>query len=377
VFKPDPDENKVDAKIEEEQKKEEDLARSRIAQKHAAHGGAGGFLGKAVSDVRIVRNGFSQQFEGGTILVRDANKATAFEVHGPIAAKYFELGGPSGFLGFPTSDERDPFGLEAGRMSTFQGGTIFWRRDAPEAFEVHGAIGRKYALPLARTLGYPGTDETPTSDGVGRFNQFERGHPDIGPHEVHGAIRARYQQLGFERSELGYPTSDEQDMPGGKVSHFEFGRIEFTAQTGAREFFTFSPRRVSVRGEVIANEDDFGPLLTSSIKTANVPVDVVVILDRLKVPVGVVHVRQPVEDEVRIELDLEAQALPGNRVRVNGEARFFEGDSAQTQDLEDRRSIDVIVRNGATESVFLELDNDEALSLDNAFIDLRVSNIDA
>jgi uncharacterized protein with LGFP repeats len=51
-------------------------------------------------------------------------------------------------------------------------------------------------------------------------------------HEVHGAIRDKWQQMG-ERSELGYPTSDEHDMPGGRVSNFERGEIRWTPQGGA------------------------------------------------------------------------------------------------------------------------------------------------
>ena len=55
-------------------------------------------------------------------------------------------------------------------------------------------------------LGYPVTDESGTPDHVGRFNHFEGGSiywtPQTGAHEVHGAIRALWASLGWERSGL-------------------------------------------------------------------------------------------------------------------------------------------------------------------------------
>src|SRR5215217_2041652 len=74
-------------------------------------------------------------------------------------------------------------------------------------------------------LGQPLTDELGTPDGLGRFNHFQGGSiywtPETGAHEVHGAIRDKWASMGFERSLLRYPTSDEQDAPGGRISHFE------------------------------------------------------------------------------------------------------------------------------------------------------------
>lgn len=55
-----------------------------------------------------------------------------------------------------------------------------------------------------------------------------------GAHEVHGAILDLWASLGFERSRLGYPTSDETDMPGGRVSHFEHGQIRWTQNGGPK-----------------------------------------------------------------------------------------------------------------------------------------------
>jgi uncharacterized protein with LGFP repeats len=82
------------------------------------------------------------------------------------------------------------------------------------------------------------TSETPTPDGVGRFNHFSKGGsiywtPSTGAHGVWGGIRQRWQALGWERSYLGYPRSSEYDIPGGRRSDFQRGYVTWTAQTGS------------------------------------------------------------------------------------------------------------------------------------------------
>jgi uncharacterized protein with LGFP repeats len=120
-----------------------------------------------------------------------------------------------------------------GHVQDFDNGSIYW---SPEtgAHEVHGAIRDKYGQ-TRKWIGYPTTDETGCPDGVGRFNHFEHGSiywtPETGAHEVHGAIRDKWQELGWERSKLRYPTSDEHDISGGRASNFQGGEIQWT-QTG-------------------------------------------------------------------------------------------------------------------------------------------------
>lgn len=89
-------------------------------------------------------------------------------------------------------------------------------------------------------LGKPLTDELKTPDGIGRFNRFQGGFiywtPKTGAHEIHGAIRDKWAALGFEKSWLGYPISDEEKFPeGGRVSSFQRGAIYWWPDTGAIE----------------------------------------------------------------------------------------------------------------------------------------------
>ena len=48
---------------------------------------------------------------------------------------------------------------------------------------------------------------------------------------MQGAIRQQWAALGWERGPLGYPTTDEHDIPGGRASNFQGGEIQWT-QTG-------------------------------------------------------------------------------------------------------------------------------------------------
>jgi len=103
------------------------------------------------------------------------------------------------------------------------------------------AIDQKYAE-LGGPGGFLGTptgDETGTPDGVGRFRHFQGGSiywtPDTGAHEVHGAIRDKWASLGWERSYLGYPITDEHDCGSGRCSDFQNGTISWTPQGGSQD----------------------------------------------------------------------------------------------------------------------------------------------
>jgi uncharacterized protein with LGFP repeats/methionine-rich copper-binding protein CopC len=159
----------------------------------------------------------------------------AHEIHGAIADTWFRLGGDRSALGYPTSNELGtPDGR--GRYNTFERGSVYWTASTG-AHEVRGAIRDTWVrLGAEGALGYPLTDELGTPDGRGRFNHFERGSvywtPTTGAHEVHGAIRDYWASIGWERSWLGYPVSDEYGVPGGRANDFEFGRVRWDAGTG-------------------------------------------------------------------------------------------------------------------------------------------------
>ena len=210
-----------------------------IRGRYLALGGPGGFLGFPLTDETATPGaaGRYNDFAGGSLYW--STGTGAHEVHGAIRGRYLAFGGPAGFLGFPVTDETAT-PAAAGRYNDFAGGSIYWSAGT-WAHEVHGAIRGRY-LELggpSGVLGFPVTDETGTPDGVGRYNHFTGSSiywsPATGAHEVYGAIRAQWAALGWERSRLGYPTSGEYGITGGRRNDFQHGSILWHAASGRTE----------------------------------------------------------------------------------------------------------------------------------------------
>lgn len=131
--------------------------------------------------------------------------------------------------------------LSAGSVQQFQRGSIY-HSGATGAHEVHGAIRDRWSgLGWENgALGYPGTDELGTPDGVGRFNHFNGSGgagsiywtPHTGAHAVYGSIRDTWNALGSERGRLGYPVAGEYDVPQGRATDFQGGTVTWDRATG-------------------------------------------------------------------------------------------------------------------------------------------------
>jgi uncharacterized protein with LGFP repeats len=211
-----------------------------IDDKYAKLGGSGGVLGQPTSSEEGLADGRGRRrgYQNGWIYWSPVTGACA--VYGRIGQTWGGLGLESGFLGYPVTDETGTLDGR-GRYNHFQKGSIYWTSQS-DAHEIHGLIREKWAsLGWERSfLGYPITDETSAPDGRGRYNHFQGGSvywtPETNAHEVHGAIRDKWSALGWERSFLGYPVSDELATPGpGRYSQFQGGAIHWTPYTGPRE----------------------------------------------------------------------------------------------------------------------------------------------
>ncbi len=164
-------------------------------------------------------------------------------VKGRIRDKFQQLGWELGVLGYPTTDETaTPDGV--GRYNHFlKNGwysSIYWT-PTTDAHSVQGEIRKKWAaLGWENGLGYPVNDEDGTPDGIGRFNHFLKGQAyssiyytvATGAHNVQGEIRKRWVALGWEKSYLRYPTSDEYVYGAGWRSDFQGGYITWAQATG-------------------------------------------------------------------------------------------------------------------------------------------------
>ncbi len=156
------------------------------------------------------------------------------EIHGANLAKYLELGG-HGRFGPPTTDEtRTPDG--AGRYNHFElGASVYWT-PGTGAHGIWGGIRATWSRLGWETgpMGYPTTDETITPDRIGRYNHFTKAasiywSPRTGAHEIYGRIRERWSALGWENSYLGYPTTGEFGVSGGRQNNFQFGYTRWNA----------------------------------------------------------------------------------------------------------------------------------------------------
>ena len=207
-------------------------------------GGDLGNLGPAISpDLPTpFRPGAYQVFNAGSIYWSAATGA--WDVHGLIRDDWASLGYENSALGFPTSDENQLAGSAV--FQTFEGGLAYYAPGVG-AHEVRGAILGEYAaLGYENSaLGFPITNELTAPDGTGRFEVFEHGSiywsPSTGAHEISGDILAKWGAIGYERSILGYPTTDEVAVPGGRKTDFLLGTITDTDAGGPLVTRFFAP----------------------------------------------------------------------------------------------------------------------------------------
>ncbi|MGY1771998.1 hypothetical protein [Blastococcus sp. SYSU D00813] len=210
-----------------------------ILERYRASGGPAGVHGYPVTGERSTPGGRGRynHFETGSIYWSPTTGAHS--VLGAIRDRWAQLGWERGPLGFPvTSDRATPH--RPGSFTVFEAGSVYWSRDTG-AHAVVGAIRDEWGRLGWEDglLGFPRTDERSTPGGRGRYNHFETGSiywsPTTGAHAVLGVIRDRWAQLGWERGLLGFPVTGEQVTPNrqGIASHFERGSIYWSSRSGA------------------------------------------------------------------------------------------------------------------------------------------------
>jgi uncharacterized protein with LGFP repeats len=214
-----------------------------VLAKYLAFGGHAK-LGPPTSDTASTPDGAGQYNHfvnnGNVGSIYFTTATGAHVLYGEIRKRWVALDYERG-LGYPTTDEAGtPDGV--GRYNHFvkgaNVGSIYYT-NATGAHALYGEIRKKFAaLDYERGLGYPTTDEAGTPDGVGRYNHFSLGHSiyytvATGAHAVKGEIRKRWAALGWERSYLHYPRTDEYVTNGVYRSDFQGGYITFTLSGGA------------------------------------------------------------------------------------------------------------------------------------------------
>ncbi|MDR0959059.1 MAG: N-acetylmuramoyl-L-alanine amidase [Propionibacteriaceae bacterium] len=206
-------------------------------------GGPTSFLGfPTSSEITTTADGVFQTFVNGRIYWT-ANTG-AYSVHGAILQTYVSLGSTASFLGYPTSQEIAVNGnSDEGVYQQFEGGRIYWS-PSTGSYRLHGAIGTTYEADQGPQsyLGYPVSEEVPVRDGarnmIGVHQDFQGGRiywsDETGAHHIHGGILVRYLALGGAPSYLGFPTTEEIATDKGVYQEFAGGRIYWSEDTAAQ-----------------------------------------------------------------------------------------------------------------------------------------------
>lgn len=189
-------------------------------------------FGACTTEEYEVGSGVAQEFRGGRMFWSPETGAQG--VWGAILARYLEVGGPTGELGFPTTSEYiTPDGR--GRYVHFQNGSIYWTPETGAQLisggfkGFWGGIGWETGV-----LGYPTTAEYAAGNGV--MQDFEGGYltgtSEHGVVETHGQIARLYRELGGGASWLGLATNNEIRLTAGAFSPFAEGNIYWSPATG-------------------------------------------------------------------------------------------------------------------------------------------------
>jgi LGFP repeat len=158
-----------------------------------------------------------------------------------IDIKYAQLIKANPWIGAPrTAEQSCPDGV--GRFRHYQGASIYWS-PTTGAQLIYGLIRDKWAaLGWERSpLGYPTTDELNAGSGKGRFNNFQNGtiiwkYEAKAAFAVYGRIYAKWGTTKWDTGFLGFPVTDELGTPDqvGRFNHFEGGSIYWTPNTDAK-----------------------------------------------------------------------------------------------------------------------------------------------
>lgn len=197
---------------------------------------ANNWIGDCLTGEYPVAGGVAQDYRFGRIF--NSGSTGTHPVAGRIGGAYQGAGGPAGVLGLPTTDE---VGLAdgRGRFNHFQKGSIYWTPQTG-AHAVSGPILDEWSKQgwERGPLGYPTADQMKTPGKEGLVQGFEIGamywSPQTGTNAVQGLIMEKYAATGYENGWLGFPmTSENVIKEGGRFNRFQNGNIYWSPASGA------------------------------------------------------------------------------------------------------------------------------------------------
>ena len=174
---------------------------------------------------------FQSWSDGGdpvhTFRMPDADVTASARYETAIATRYAALGGSSSVLGTPTSLEYDVAG---GRARNYTGGRLFWSPSTIARVVRAPILAKYFAAGGPSKYGFPSSDVTAVTGGyyshfTGRRSIFWSAAK--GAHLVYGSIRTKYAAMGYQRSCLGFPTTDRYKIRGGVRNRFVGGHVTY------------------------------------------------------------------------------------------------------------------------------------------------------
>lgn len=210
------------------------LVMGRILETYKRLGGHHTFGNATTPERDAARGGKFQVFEKNSSIYwhPQVSAGVAHQVGGRIRDKWRDYGWERGHLGYPTTDE-NPTLNRYGRYNHFENGSIYWS-PATDAHLIQGKIRDRWAIDgwERSELGYPVTDEGTTPDKIGRYNHFQNGSiywsPSTGSQKIKGNIREYWKAIGWEKSSFGYPISEESFVSSDAVQqNFQNGSIQW------------------------------------------------------------------------------------------------------------------------------------------------------
>lgn len=219
----------------------------------------GAALGGVACGIRS--GGCYQGFQNGEIMWSPASGAHATR-GGAIRSLYRLIGAENSSFGYPTSGEQ--CGLkDGGCYQMFQGGAIMWAPQTGAQLSGYGAIRDLWSAGKFENgaLGYPTTGENCGLKDGGCYQGYQNGSihwsPKTGAKATSGAIGSNWASSGYERGQMGYPTTSESCglKDGGCLQSFQNGQIHWSAKTGAQV-----TRNGAIRSRWIGAKSEGGPL---------------------------------------------------------------------------------------------------------------------
>ena len=208
------------------------IALAAIEDLHAAAGGDGGEHGARTSGlVRIIENGggLGQVYQNTSVYFSSSG---TYAVSGDIRARYWEMKGAAGPLGFPMTPET--CGSASSCEQSFEGGTIVWSEEHGTLIS-SGAIAEAYWLAGGReTLGEPRSEVlTIPENGGGVAQVFESGSvysSTAGAFAVLEPVRSVYFGYAGSAGDFGWPTGPMECEAGVCSQSFQGGVISAASQ---------------------------------------------------------------------------------------------------------------------------------------------------